>query len=387
MKFKMPHKFAAGVMLALALAAAAPAGQRDKTASLPAVEWLKSLDEAAAVADKYRRPILIHLSPPGKMSRNEDLSTFDNDEVKQLVKYFVPVRLDPDNAGELVGKFEVDDFPAVIITDAALKQYGSNIEGHADAAELIKALKAVLAQVKTVTPDKAAVLEALEKKAAGAFEKRDFSGAAKYLNRIIAIKPDSGFTAAAKKKLDEISALGKAALDDAKKLADAGNLPAATNAYKKVQREFKELPEEERAAAALSELSKIPPVSKPPQTASPETPPKTGDNGSDAPAPQMGENSSVTKPPAGTAPGGAANPADPEEEAAKIYERGKLYEDNGARNQAIAAYRELLRKHPQSKLAFETKKRLEKLEESAPKGAEQRLMPIDLWTVFLRIAL
>jgi tetratricopeptide (TPR) repeat protein len=346
-------------MFLLIAAAGAAAAQKDKTASLPPIQWYKTLDEAVAAAEKYCRPILLHLSPVGKMSRNEDYSTFDNDEVKQLIRYFVPVRIDPENADDLVKKFEVDDFPAIMLLDAQMKQYGINIEGHADPQDLIKALKAVLEKVKTVTPERAAVMEALDKKATEAFAKRDFSTAAKYLNRIIAFKPDSGFTKDAKKKLEDIAFLGKEALARAKGLADSGKSPEAVKEYRKIQKEFKGLPEEEIAASEARELMKNPADSKPaPQPG----PPAASDNGSGVPANPAAGNSSETKP--------KENPPDPEAEAQKIFDRGFLYETNGARAQAIEAYRELLRKYPKCKIAYDVKKRLEKLEESAPKESE-----------------
>lgn len=125
--------------------APAPAAE---SAPVSDIAWMTSLEDALEMAQTEKKPVLVDFHAvwcgPCKML---DSSTFSDDEVKQAMSAFIPVKVDIDEQPSLANKHKVRSVPTIMVLQADGSEVTQSL-GFIEAGAMVQFLKRAEAQAK-----------------------------------------------------------------------------------------------------------------------------------------------------------------------------------------------------------------------------------------------
>ncbi len=170
---------------------------------------------------------------------------------------FVPVIVDGDVDKDACGKFGVNGYPDTRFLDASGKELGT-VGGYVEAAEFLKEVQAARAKLPKALPLTPAYAKLLKSRQAmdKALQKKDYAAAMGDIQAIEKAKHEGPESRAAVKAREQIEAAAKEALEGAETLATDGKMKEALTAFQKAAKDFKALPEGQKASQRAAEIQK-----------------------------------------------------------------------------------------------------------------------------------
>jgi thiol:disulfide interchange protein len=143
MRAKLAEFAAAATFLAL-LCLPATAGAQDAAKDHGPIAWKDSLDEAKKIAVKEKKIILMDFWAPWCGPCKQMLkTTYQDKDVVERSKKFVPLLVNFDKQPDLVKKYQIGTIPQVFFLDAAGKVLKKTEPKYLDAKALLKIMDEV----------------------------------------------------------------------------------------------------------------------------------------------------------------------------------------------------------------------------------------------------
>lgn len=286
----------------------------------PPVVWQKDLDSAIRESYLSGRPLVLHFCPPGRISLNEDMSTFLEEGIKVASTRFVWVRLDPQQFRELGDKYDVEEIPSLVVVDHARKKLNTtNVEGHAFAEDIFKLMKQVLAGVKVPKPEDIEKLKTAFKSAQKFMEKKKLRKAVTLLRKVARFKLKIGYVKEAGKALAAIEENARNDIEKAKKLVCEGKTKEADKILRRIEKDLRGLDAAREARKTRLEL--------------------------------YGSRKELKE----------LQKKEREKQAQRLLRLARMYEDNGKLEKALEQHEKILEKYPGTEAAAEAADKVKEL--------------------------
>jgi tetratricopeptide (TPR) repeat protein len=276
----------------------------------PPIVWQENMDAALKESYLTGRPLFIHFCPEGRIAMNEDMSTFQDNRIKEAAQHFVWVRLDPEKC-----KKE--------------KLNARNVEGHAFPEDVFALIKQVLKKVKIAKPKDIEELRRDFDSAQENLQKDNRKKAVSLLSKVARFKQDIGFVLEARKALAAIEEEARQKIEEAKGLVAEGKSDDADKMLRDIENDLRGLDVAAEARKTRMELYRS----------------------KDEMKEQLEEER--------------------EQQAQKIFNLGQMYEDNKLPEKALAEYEKILEKYPDTKTAGPAADRAKALREQLGKKEEE----------------
>jgi hypothetical protein len=276
----------------------------------PPIVWQENLEAALQESYLTGRPLFLHFCPEGRIALNEDMSTFQDNRVKEVALHFVWVRLDPEEFKDLADGYGVAEIPSLVVVDCKKKKLNTkNVEGHAFPEDVFALIKQVLKKVKLAKPKDIEELRKNFESAQGYLEKDNLKKAVSLLARIVRFKQEIGFVLEARKALATIEEEARQKIEEAKKLVAEGKGEDADKMLREIETDLRGLDVASEARKTRMEMYRS----------------------KDEMKEQLEEEQ--------------------EKQAQKIFNLAQMYEDNKLPEKALEQYEKILEEFPDTETA------------------------------------
>ena len=296
----------------------------------PPISWQKDLDSALKESYLTGRPLFLHFCPAGRIALNEDMSTFQDERVKEAAQHFVWVRLDPEKFRNLGDKYGVKEIPSLVIVDHEKKKLNKkNMEGHAFPEDVFALMNEVLKKVKIAKLREIEKLRRDFESAQKHLDKKDLKKAIVLLKKVARFKREIGFVTEAKKALAAIEQSAREQIEHAKKLIAEGKKKDGDEILRKIESDLRGLDAAVQARKVRMEFYR-----------------------------SKDDMKKLLK-------------EEHEKQAQKLFKLGQMYEDNKKLEKALAQYEKIIKDFPDTETAGPASDRVREIRESLGKKKDE----------------